>query len=421
MQNSDNYREKAIENENKAKQLLKDIKKKYREDPAVMAEMFFFGANFYQYSPNNISLIHSQNGGATYCQSYAAWKKMGYHVKKGEHGLKIWVPVQQTVLKIGNEEVPLSSATKNQKEEYKKGHIKAVQRLHFKLGNVFDISQTDYPKEDYPKLFSMGFNDDQYKMIFTEINRFSREKLKCPVLIQDLKSISLRGCYYAKDNVIKINNRLNDSERLSTLCHELGHAFIHNINSDRANKTTSQRELEADALSIMLQSNFELPLTASRKRHFVQHYESFISECNEKKIDVDERLDIIFGNVYKIFKENISEIDRYVSSCIKQEEEISISAQNVKIQSEQLTDNLNRLKKDMEESDKMIEAMKSASFISKNMTNFVTQKKGPGKEGMEKIKDGRSDAYVSMNPQTKEIEEETNPEAEIISERIFRL
>ena len=148
--------QKREEIENNVQELLKNTLKEYHSNPELFAEAFAFSCNFYQYSPLNTQLIYAQNKGATYCQSYSAWKKMGYNVLSGQHGLKVRIPIHTTWLKINNEEfVKLSEATAAQKEAYQKGMIEGFEKLSFGIGNVFDISQTDFPKDQYPKLFNM--------------------------------------------------------------------------------------------------------------------------------------------------------------------------------------------------------------------------------------------------------------------------
>ena len=103
--------QKREEIENNVQELLKNTLKEYHSNPELFAEAFAFSCNFYQYSPLNTQLIYAQNKGATYCQSYSAWKKMGYNVLSGQHGLKVRIPIHTTWLKINNEEYP--SGTKS--------------------------------------------------------------------------------------------------------------------------------------------------------------------------------------------------------------------------------------------------------------------------------------------------------------------
>lgn len=70
----------------------------------------------------------------------------------------------------------------------------------------------------------------------------------------------------------RLNDRLEDTQKLSTLAHELGHAvLLHQIGDE---KSEHQKELEADALGIMLESYFGIEPTDSRRRHLAKHYQS---------------------------------------------------------------------------------------------------------------------------------------------------
>lgn len=306
--------QKRKETEGQARELISTILNEYHTDPTLLAEAFAFSSNFYQYSAVNTQLIFSQNRGATYCQSFNAWKKMGHSVLSGERGLKIWVPIRTTLLEIEKGEfVKLSEATKEQREAYQNGSIKGYEKLSFGIGNVFDISQTTFPKEDYPKLFSMGYPSDQHLAICRGIEDFAAEQLHCPVLQSDLSSISRRGAYYPNQNIIKINNKLEDTQRLCTTIHELGHALIHS-GSSAANKSVSQKEIEADALSIIVQANYGIELTEARKIHFKDHYDSYISTIiGDGNRDYRTAVDDIFNSVFQVYKEHVDMINDYVS------------------------------------------------------------------------------------------------------------
>ena len=78
------WKQKAVENQNKAKALIKKISDGFTNDPGQIAELLEFASRFYKYSIGNTELIKAQNPGATYVQSYNAWKKEGIHVNKNE-------------------------------------------------------------------------------------------------------------------------------------------------------------------------------------------------------------------------------------------------------------------------------------------------------------------------------------------------
>jgi len=79
-------------------------------------------------STHNACLIAFQNPSATLVGGFRQWIKQGRAVRKGEHGLMIWVP-------------KMLGATKSvdgDGQENKDG-----EKVGFLIGTVFDVSQTD--------------------------------------------------------------------------------------------------------------------------------------------------------------------------------------------------------------------------------------------------------------------------------------
>lgn len=292
------------------KSMIQEIGETFEENPEIIAEALAFGSQFYQYSMRNSMLIYNQNKHSQYVQSFQKWKEMGASVKRGEHGMNIFVPVQTTYLKVGEEEfVQLRYATKVQKEAYQKGEVESVNRLHFRIGTVFDISQTTFPKERYPELFQMGYANEKYSTLIDGLTKFCDQELSCPVEITDVKSIGLRGCYYPELHKISLNQLLEDSERLSTLTHEMGHALIHH-DPEAMRKSEALREFEADAVSIMLQTHYGVEITDTRKRHLATAYQKL------KEIEPDTQINDCLNDVFQVYRTHVEEIDRHVQESI---------------------------------------------------------------------------------------------------------
>ena len=316
--------------------LIKNTAENYTTDPQSLSELFEFGSRFYNYSVRNNILIHHQNPHATYVQSFKAWKDMegaDCSVMRGEKGIKVLVPVKCTYLKIEDELVPLREATREQAAAHKRGEIESVEKLCFKVGTVFDISQTNFPKERYPELYSMGYPSDRHNDIIKGLTDFSKEKLNCPVVADDLKSISLRGTYNPANNEIRLNTRLEDTEKLSTLSHELGHALIHKTLTP--GKSNAQIEFEADAVSIMLQTHCGIPVTDSRKRHLSDNYNTLLQELKanpETEKNALAQTQQIFSSVFDTYKQNIGDIQQCIQQHIPKEPELTQKqAQAVKL------------------------------------------------------------------------------------------
>lgn len=209
----------ASKSEEQKKEMQKkviDLAESFKENPQEFAKYLRFSSQFYNYSARNSMLIFSQNEGTRYCNSFKAFKDLGYSVKRGEHGMKILVPTVKTYLHIGDDLIPLSKATAEQKATYKLHQIQSEQKLYFKVGTVFDIAQTNCPKEDYPKYLDFGYSSEQHARICDTMKKFCEEKLNCPVHESNFNSVVLRGYYsifltMAQQNAV-FNFLLNNSD-----------------------------------------------------------------------------------------------------------------------------------------------------------------------------------------------------------------
>lgn len=307
-------RKESQEKKEALREQIKTLSEDYKTNPDHILELVQFSSNFYNYSLNNTMLIHAQNPGATFVQSYAAWKAMGYSVRAKEKGITISVPVKTTYLKIEDEYVKLSQATEEQAKAYKAGKIEAFQKLSFYPGTTFDISQTTYPPEKYPQLFTMGYPSETHEQVAKGLIDFSSQYLQVPVSIQDLRSISLRGYYNPADKTIVLNERLSSTGKLSTLSHELGHALM--LHQKGLGKSSAQIEWEADAMSIMIQSSLGLAIPDTRKQHLKDHYTSMaLSIENFNDIELDK----IFGDVFTTYKEYRPLMDKSIEKYISKE------------------------------------------------------------------------------------------------------
>lgn len=322
--------EKAKQTEKEMFESILAVAREYREKPEVLAEYIQFATKFYQFSPNNISLIYAQNPYATFVQSYPAWKKNDASVKRGEKGIKVLAPAPVTYLRMKEgEDIRLSEATKEQKLQYEKGEIEGYEKMYFKAGNVFDISQTTYPKEKYPELFSMGVSSEVHKEVTEGLIAFTEQEINCPVTRENVSSIALKGYYVPATHKIVLNELMEDTVALSTMTHELGHALIHR---ESQNLSEAQIEFEGDAMSIMLQKRYDIALTEGRKSHLADHFGNFLKECegkvqtggkklsdNKLELETNKLIQASLKKVFKTYEKHINTIDRYVEREMEKE------------------------------------------------------------------------------------------------------
>lgn len=314
------YSEKAKENLDEINQTIHDIVSNYMENPETLAELFEFSERFYKYSLNNRMLICAQNPYAEFVQSFKSWKKDGYSVKKGEKGIKILFPEMVTYIKTGDGQwMKLAKADEKTVQQYKNGELESRKVRYFGSGNVFDITQTTCPVEDYPKFYDMGYNDVDANTKYEAIVKYCNDCLETKVDVMDVKSVALRGVNFTKKQHIVLSDKLQDSERLSTLVHEMAHQQLHQDFS-RYEKTTHQIEFEADAYAIMVNKRLDIQNTESRKRHVTNHYNKMVEELKEKGFegnDIETYVKQVISNVFTTYDQTIdsivSEVDRAVA------------------------------------------------------------------------------------------------------------
>ena len=306
------WKQSAIEQQTKMKGMIQTLAESYQERPETIAELLQFGSRFYRYSVRNTMLIYQQNPHATYVQSYKAWKDMGYSPKEGVHGMKVFVPVKTTWLELEDgKRVQLKYASKEDRIRYQAGEIPGTVRTSYEIGTVFDIAQTTYPPELYPKLYSVGYPSEFHRDVEKGLIAYAKERLECPVKVENLSSISLRGAFYPMENKIRLNERLKDSQRLSTLAHELGHAMQHR----EMTKSEAQMELEADALGIMIEQYLGFEPTEARKRHLAECYHGYQEEYRNHPGE-RESFGRVMEQVFQKFRQELPEIEQYIQKYV---------------------------------------------------------------------------------------------------------
>ena len=188
-------------------------------------------AHFHQYSLNNCLLIAMQRPDAERVASVRTWNKLGRHVKSGEHGIRILVP---TPVKISKED-------DDSLEERK--------LLRFKVGHVFDLSQTE--GAPLPELGISELTGDVkgYEKFVATAVRIS------PVLIRtdEIKG-SAKGYYSPAKKEIVLREGMSEMQTAKTLLHELVHAFLHNRDrlKEDGNKDRQTKEVEAESCAYVL-------------------------------------------------------------------------------------------------------------------------------------------------------------------------
>lgn len=290
---------------------IKNLLKEHETDPDAMVEDIAFAGKFYQYSTRNIQLMRQQNPGITYVAKASLFNEMGYHIKDGEQAMVGRVPqFHKYIINEKGERVYSEKYTPEIKQKLKEGTLKEEQATKFDFVAAFyDISQTDCPAEDYPSVFHMGIPSELHQDAFDAMKKFAEENLGFKVMVTDLKSISLRGSCEPDNKIIRINDRLEATMALSTLCHEIAHGIIH-TSENSTKMSAAQKECEADVMDIMLEASLGLEINESRRDHLFENFQAYKKEQMAKEQPYEVTLEKIIDRVQsKVFRKYIDDIN----------------------------------------------------------------------------------------------------------------
>ncbi|WP_175913485.1 PBECR4 domain-containing protein [Streptococcus sp. 646] len=208
-------------------------------------------SKFHNYSLNNIHLLKMQNPNVSRVASFNKWKTdFDRTVKKGSKALKIWVPYQvKTSIPVNQKELSFSSS-ENETEE------KAVTVTRFKLGNVFDVSQTE--GKELPKAIHELTGDvKDYEDLYRAAKAVSMDN-QVSISFEEIKRESTNGYYSPDENRIVISKGLKGQEQiLKTIFHEMAHADLHRgSNAQYGDDQYRKQELQAESVAYVVANHF---------------------------------------------------------------------------------------------------------------------------------------------------------------------
>ncbi len=228
----------------------------------------------YNYSFTNSILISIQNENASIVKSFTDWRKDGVSINKNEKGIKIFCPVKQEFVEYEKDNNGRVLLNENG-EKIEKGKF---ERITFKVGRVFDISQTNADRDKY------------------ELKRESKEKISNKEeILSKLEKVSgikfeykanlgrANGLFNPKDKKIEIRANMGDIKTISTCVHEVAHSLLHNKDNE-LKLSKEQKEFEAESVAYVVCKNLNVD---SKENNFL-----YLANWTEEK-DISEFKDAL--------------------------------------------------------------------------------------------------------------------------------
>lgn len=265
----------------------------FMEDPKKLLEYTRFLKHFPQYSVHNRMMIASQRMSAVAVAGFNFYKAKGIHVKKGSKAIKIMIPSTfKCFLRTSKSgemyKVAVSKANAEEKQAIKNNKIKVYESQHYYLGSVFDVTQTDLPKEKYPEVFPnlhvnyQVSNDYDHNSVIEGVHAILTQ------LGVTLQTVSYekwekfrlgnaKGVFVPSQQIIMLNPQNSDSENDAVLLHELSHAIMHSQELNSVQKQlklqhhdklkTCEQELEAEMTAYLVCNGIGIDTTSETTKY----------------------------------------------------------------------------------------------------------------------------------------------------------
>jgi Putative metallopeptidase family (DUF6782)/N-terminal domain of anti-restriction factor ArdC len=213
-------------------------------------------ARFHRYSLHNTLMILSQNADATQVAPLPVWNKLGRHVRKGEHSIRIWVRMDWHRNADGQQ--PGEMNQWGDKAFYCEKHKRVCVKAHgYKLGPVFDISQTD-GEEIPPAPEPAPVNGDSHAHLEPALLQLADE-LGFTVSTEALTDGSRGYCNAASKRIVIIDEA-SPNERIHVLVHELAHGL--GVSYKDYGRQAAETIVEAATYIVLAGQGFDVTETA---------------------------------------------------------------------------------------------------------------------------------------------------------------
>lgn len=307
-----------ISAEDKATKLIEKTNEKiktFKHKPENVIEYLNFLSQFNQYSARNNMLIQEQREGSLAVATFPKFKELGYSVNRGEASMQILRPnIYEYFKKPDTGKIEsVSKANEVEKKLIKEKKIPVTTKRTFSQMNVFDVTQTNMPKEEYPKIYPNAhidfvFSGNDIDNFNTALTHYSTNELNIPVTIEHYNDLA-KGKYYPLENRISLNDKNTPTENAHTLIHELSHSKMHNWkdirSKDNALSTANVKEYQAEMATYVVAKHFGL----DTEEHSVDYISGWTNNLNQIE---DENLFDIYTEVSNTSKEMVTEISKSI-------------------------------------------------------------------------------------------------------------
>ncbi|MEG1447975.1 MAG: zincin-like metallopeptidase domain-containing protein [Oscillospiraceae bacterium] len=207
----------------------------------------------------SMSSINMEKRNTMHVKQLHEWKKEGYDIKKGEKPIKVFTQQIKKYLVRDDKLLPMRDATPAEQELILQGKMQAVIKTSYSMGYVYDIKQTNCPKELYLSYTQNNKYDLSTEQTYETFKSSIEKGRGIEVSEQKMPVETVKSFYDNDKNKILLSSALPVSERLSALCDAYSDCLIQKTSSQLENV----QEFEKSYLSLAFQRRLGIPITIS--------------------------------------------------------------------------------------------------------------------------------------------------------------
>lgn len=206
-------------------------------------------------------------------------------------------------------------ANSKEKMQIKNGILETQKKLFFKIGHVFEYTQTDAREKGMPvsEIFGQYYQDgviDNEGEMLVALHKVS-ENVGFEILPIPPRELGVaKGVAYPNEKIIALNPRNTAYENVTTLLHELAHARLHTPDV-RDSFTKAEREFQAEMVSYVVASRYGID-TANFSLSYLAGWTQQGKELKDKEM--------LLNGVRTAASEFIETIDQHFSKIKRSKE-----------------------------------------------------------------------------------------------------
>ncbi|MDU4075034.1 MAG: pentapeptide repeat-containing protein [Clostridium perfringens] len=287
----------------------------------------------------------------------------------------------------------INKASEKEKKLIQNGELETLEgAIKFKQGYVFDVSQTNMPSSELPKIFPNKWLEGDVKNYKSFYKSLEDVASKIGVKIIEAKSELglVKGVSYTSTREVALNPRNSELQNVKTLIHELAHAKLHTVET-RDNYTKAEKEFQAEMVALSVSSYFGINTEEYSLRYLSEWTKNATFKDKEKLLKevnttVKEYVEIMEGRLNlerELTKEN-ELVNSLSDKNIKNESELNLEIEGeVEFENEKIIKIKDENIKEFLRTDKIVIHELSKSELEElvdNNKSFIWFKTEKGKE-----------------------------------------